>query len=58
MESSHIVKIQLPGQIKQARHINIPPEIKTDPLVSLGVLCDDGCAITLDKQYMSVQKNG
>ena len=32
--------------------------MKTSPLISLGVLCDDGCTITLYKQYMSVQKNG
>ena len=27
-------------------------------MISLVVLCDDGCTITLDKQEMSVQKNG
>ena len=27
------------------------------PLTPLGVLCYDGCTITLDKQEMSVQKN-
>ena len=31
--------------------------MKTDPLISLGVLCDDGYTITLDKQYISVQNN-
>ena len=32
--------------------------MKTAPLISLGLLCDYGCTITLDKQDMSVQKNG
>ena len=56
MYSSHIVILQLPGQSKQAKQIHILPKMKTDPLTSLGVLCDDGCNTTLDKQYTSVQK--
>ena len=32
--------------------------MKTAPIISLGVLCYDGCTITLDKQDMPVQKNG
>ena len=28
------------------------------PLISVGILCDDVCIITLDKQDMPVQKNG
>ena len=32
--------------------------MKTSPLILLGFLCDGGCTITLDKQEMSVQKNG
>ena len=31
--------------------------MRIDPLISLGVLCDDGYTITLDKQEISVQKN-
>ena len=58
IESSHIATLQLPGLIKQARQIHIFPKLKTDPLISLGFLCDDGCTITLDKKTMSVQNNG
>ena len=58
MESTHIATVQLPGLIRIARQIHIFPKMHTDPLISLGVLCDDGCTITLDKQAMSVQKNG
>ena len=58
MDSSHIAKIQLPGLRKQARRIHIYPKMKTDPLISLGVLYYYGLTITLDKQDMSFQKNG
>ena len=50
MELSHIETLQIPGIIKQARQIHILPRIKTAPLISLVVLCDYGCTITLDKQ--------
>ena len=49
IESSHILKIHLPGLIKQSRQIHSNRKMKTDPLISLGVLCDDLCTITLDK---------
>ena len=58
MESSHIATLQLPFLIKQARQIHISPKMNTAPLISLGVLYDYGCTITLDKQEMSVHKNG
>ena len=58
MESSQIAIFQLPGLSKQARQINIYPKIKTSPLISLGVLCDDRCTITLENKYTTVQKNG
>ena len=32
--------------------------MKADTLISLGLLCDDGCTISLDNQYRKVQKNG
>ena len=58
MESSHIATLQIPGLRKQARQIHIFPKMKTAPLILLGVLCDDGCTMTLDKQDTSVHKNG
>ena len=58
MESSNIATLQISGLSKQARQIYIFPKMKTAPFISLGVLCDDGCTITLDKQEISVQKNG
>ena len=30
--------------------------MKIAPLISLGVLCDDGCTITLDKKDIPVHK--
>ena len=56
MESLHIVTLQIPGLIKQDRHIHIFSQLKTALLISLGLLCDDVCTSTLYKQDMSVQK--
>ena len=47
MESSHIVTLNISVLIKQASHIQNPPKMKTDPLISLGFLCDYGYNITL-----------
>ena len=58
MESTHIATLQLPGISKQARQIHILLKMQTSPLISLGFLCDDGFTITLDKQEMSIKKNG
>ena len=58
MESTHIATLQLPGLSKKSRQIQNLPKIWTDTLISLGVLCDDGCTIKLDKQEMSIQNNG
>ena len=55
---SHTTTLRIPGIIKQASQIHILSKTKTAPLISLGVLWDDGSTITLDKPYMSVQKNG
>ena len=57
VEYSHIATLQLPGISNQARQIHISPKMKTRPLISLGVLCYDGCTITLDKQEMKVHNN-
>ena len=56
MVSSHTATLQLPGLIKQASQIKIYRKMKTSPLISLGILFDDGYTITLDKQEISFQK--
>ena len=58
MESTHIATLQLQDLLKQERHIHILPKIQTAPLISFGILCDDGCTITLDKKEISTQQNG
>ena len=58
MESTHIATLQLPCLSRIARQIHIFPKIQTTPLISLGVLCYNGCTITLGKQTVSIQKNG
>ena len=58
MESTHIATLQIPVQINLVRWIHIFPKMQTAPLTSLGVLCDDGCNIPLDKQAISIHNNG
>ena len=58
MESTHIATLHLTGLSKLARQTHIFPKMQTDPLISLGVLCDYGFTITLDKQAMSIKNNG
>ena len=54
MQSTHIATLQLPGLSNIARQIQIFPKIQKAPLIPLGVLCDNGYTITLDKQEMSI----
>ena len=58
IKSTHIATLQIPVLSSLARQIHIFPKMQTDPLISLGVLCDDGCTITLDKQAISIHNNG
>ena len=58
MESTHTATLQLSDISKQTRQIHISPKMQTAPLISLGVLCNYGCTITLEKQEMSIHKNG
>ena len=50
MESPHLAPLQIPGLSKQATQFQIYPIIKTFPLISLGVLCDDGFTIILENK--------
>ena len=54
MESTHVATLTLTGIYKEAKIIQISPKKKIAPLTSLGVLCDDGCTITLNKKTMIV----
>ena len=58
MDSLHIATLHISGISKQESQIHIFPKIKIAPLISLGVFCDDGCTITLEKQDISFQTNG
>ena len=58
MESTHVSTLTLTGLYKEASNIDIFPATNTAPLISLGVLCGDGCTITLDKKPKKVQNNG
>ena len=58
MESSYIAILKQSDISNQSRQIHIFPKMKTAPLILLGFLCDNGGTIILDKQEMSVHKNG
>ena len=45
-------KLPLLGLYDEAIKIHILPDIKADPLISLGVLFDNVCTITLEKMYV------
>ena len=47
IESSHVATLQLPGITRKSRQVHIYPKMITAPIISLGVLCEDGCTITL-----------
>ena len=53
MDSTHIATLHISGISKQSRQIHIFPKMQTDLLILLGVLCDDGCTITLEKKCPS-----
>ena len=50
MKSSYTAALQILGLSKQERQIHNSLKMKTAPLISLGILCDDGCTIKIDKQ--------
>ena len=50
MESSHVATLQLPGLTQKSKQVHIFLKMRTLPLISLVVICYDGCTITLDRQ--------
>ena len=50
MKSSYKEALQIIGLSNQDRQIHNFPKMQTAPLLSLGILCDCGCTITIDKQ--------
>ena len=54
IDSTNIATLQLTSLSKQARQIHILPKTQTAPLISLVVICDYGCTITLDKKIPSI----
>ena len=57
MELSYISTLQVLVLIIQANQMHIFPKIKIVPLISLGVLCGDGCTIPLEKKELSWTTN-
>ena len=57
MELSRTSTLQLPGLSRQARHIHFTQIFRTSPLISLGVLFDDRCTITLKSNKFHPKKS-
>ena len=58
MDPTRIGTLLLTLMYEESRETHIFPEIKISPLISLRVLCDNGCNITLDKKMKRFQSNG
>ena len=54
MYSTHKAELNFPQLPKIARHVHILPELKSDPLISIGQLCDAGCTISFDATTVNV----
>ena len=55
MDSMYVTTLPPPVLSKESRKIHISPAIKKSPLISMRILRDDGCTITLNKQTNKVQ---
>ena len=56
MEKTQIITLKKPGLITKATKVNILPKKSVDPLIFPGILCDDGCNITINKCGIKVYK--
>jgi len=58
MISTHIADLDLPHLPDAARHVHIVPALAGASLISIGQLCDAGCAVTLDSSTINIAYDG
>jgi hypothetical protein len=58
MYSTHTAELFLPGLPLAARQCHIIPALSTQPLLSIGQLCDAGCDVKLNATCATVIFNG
>jgi hypothetical protein len=57
MYSTHEAELDLPHLPLAARHVHIVPELNSLSLLSMGQLCDAGCAVAFDATAVTVTYN-
>ena len=55
MTSTHEAELNLPCLPKKARHVHVLPDIQSDPLLSIGQLCDNDCTVQFDAKQVTIQ---
>jgi hypothetical protein len=58
MVSTHECELHLPGLPLEARRAHIVPALSSPPLISMGVFCDAGCDVHLNKEVATVEYEG
>jgi len=56
-KSTHEVDLNLPGLPPAAHHSHIVPQLATQPLLSIGQLCNAGCDIAFTATSITISHN-
>ncbi len=54
MHSTHKANLDLPGLPEAARHGHVVPQLATQPLLSIGQLCDAGCHVAFTATTVTI----
>jgi len=57
LHSTHEAKLDLLGLPAAAWHAHIIPQVATQPLISIGQLCDAGCNVTFTASMVTISHN-
>jgi len=57
LQSTHEADLDLPGLPLAARHGHIVPQLATQPLLSIGQLCDAGCDVAFTADRVTIKHN-
>ena len=54
MISTHVANLDIPALPPEAQHVHIVPALASNSLISIGQLCDAGCAASFDATTIKV----
>jgi len=57
LHSTHEADLAIPGLPPSARHGHVLPNLATQPLLSIGQLCDAGCDVTFTASNITISHN-